>query len=389
MMGGEREKVAAGNVRKVEDLRKGIRLQPKSTEERPAEDKVSRLEREYASVKYLDSGGFGEVWLAQTRDGQTVALKLLREPERHEDTFFRELQIWQGLVHRNIVRLLRPRVSPIPLFEMEYVDGGDLTELMKRSAPFSPERACRIAFDIARGLEYAHQSNVIHADLKPRNILLTKTEEAKISDWGLGKIASSSSKGIGFTPGYAAPEQIQRSPVDRRTDAYQLGVVLYEMLTGGNPFDHGSPSEKDEKVLTLVPEKPSRYNPTVQSIDDVLLGCLEKDPGNRPSIREFRETLSKYMNNNYGVLLQVTGQIGERVGILCRIALASAKQHDHKECLRALTDLKTYVSSSEAKDRVQSLVHAMEYREKEGLEISDDVLNDIDAMLGMIEHGRL
>lgn len=388
MMGGERAKVAAGNVRKVEDLRSGIRVQPKSAGERPIEDKVSKLEKEYTSVRYLDSGGFGEVWLAQTREGQTVALKLLREPERHEDTFFREFQIWQGLVHRNIVRLLRPRVSPIPLFEMEYVDGGDLAELMKRSGPFSTERSCRIAFDVARGLEYAHSANVIHADLKPRNILLTMTEEAKITDWGLGKIATSSSRGLGYTSGYGSPEQIRREPLDRRTDAYQMGAILYEMLTGSNPFDYGSTSEKDEKALTLVPDKPSRNNPMVQPLDGVVLGCLEKDPGNRPGIRELRETLSKYMNENYGVLLQVTGHTSERVGILCRNVMFSAKLHAHGECIRALTDLKAHLSSNEAKEKVQNVIHAMEYREREKLEITDEVLNDIDAMLRLIEYGQ-
>lgn len=382
-----REGVAAAKIRKVEDLRKGIRARPRL--ELPDEDRRSKLEKVYASVSFLDSGGFGEVWLARTREGQTIALKILREPERDEGTFFKELEIWGKLAHRNIVKLLRPRVIPMPLFEMEYVDGGDLKMLMEKDAPFSPERACRIAFDIARGLEYAHTSNVIHADLKPRNILLTKTEEVKISDWGLGKIATGSSKGIGYTPGYAAPEQIQKKSLDKRTDAYQLGVILYEMLTANNPFDYGSLVEKDEKVLTLVPEKPSRYDPRAEPIDDLVLSCLEKDSRSRPRIRDFREVLSKFMKENYGILLQVTGsgQPSERIPLLCRIVTFSAKENDPGECLRAFRDLRANVSEREVKESLESLMGAIEYREQEGLDITDEVLNDIDILLRRIQYG--
>ena len=377
--------VAQIAVRKVEDLRKGIRLQPRP--EHPGDDKLSKLQKAYASVRYLDSGGFGEVWLAQTREGQTVALKVLREPEKHEETFFREFQIWERLVHRNIVRLLRARVNPFPLFEMEYVDGGDLKTLIDNHAPLSPERACRIAFDIARGLEHAHASNLIHSDLKPRNILLTKTEEVKISDWGLGKIASSSSQGLGYTPGYAAPEQIQRKPLDRRADAYQIGVILYELLTGDNPFDHGSLAERDEKVLTLMPEKPSRWNHEVEPLDSLITSCLEKEPTNRPGMREIREGLSQYMSMRYGVLLHVTGEINERLNLLCRNALFAAKARNFTECRRTLGDLRSYIGEHNMKEKVADIARAMEYREHEGLEITDEVLNEIDDVLREIEYG--
>ncbi len=384
MMG--REEVAIGNVRRVEDLRKGIAAPAKV--ERPSDDKLSKLEKEYSWVRYLDSGGFGEVWLAETKDGRTIALKVLREPERHEGTFFKEFELWSKLHHRNIVELLRPRVIPMPLFEMEYIDGGDLKMLLEKHAPFQPERACRIAFDIARGLEYAHASNVIHADLKPRNVLLTKTEEVKITDWGLAKIATSSSKSTNYTPGYAAPEQIRQGPIDKRTDVYQLGLMLYEMATGNNPFDYGSLAEKDEKVLTLTPEKPSRENPRMEPLDDIILCCLEKDPGDRPRVREIREALSKYMYENYGVLLKLTGQTSDRLTVLCRNAMFAAKLKDFAECQRALKDLKAHVSGAQARECINDVMSAMEYRESQGLNITDEVLNDIDSLLRRIEDER-
>ncbi|MCL0069593.1 protein kinase [Dehalococcoidia bacterium] len=381
-----RQRVATARVRKVDDLRKGIRV--KTGVKRPGEDKLSKLEKAYPSIRYLDSGGFGEVYWAQTREGQTIALKVLREPERHEETYFKELAIWRNLVHRNIVKLLCPKYHPMPLFEMEYVDGGDLSSLLKESAPFSPERACRIAFDIGRGLEYAHLSNAVHGDLKPRNILLTMTEEVKISDWGLGKVATSSSRGVGYTPGYASPEQIQKVAIDKKSDVYQIGVVFYEMLTGDNPFDHGSREEKDEKVLTLVPQEPSKHNPRIKPLDDLVMSCLEKESGNRPGIREFREALSGYVKENYGILLKVTGQPRDKLGILCRNAMFAAKLNDHKECVAALKDLRSLLSENELKDIVRNLMYATELRQKEELEITDEVLNEIDGVLRQVEYGQ-
>lgn len=382
----DREGVAQARIRKVGDLRRGIRV--KREAERPGDDKQSKLEKVYGPVRYLDSGGFGEVFLVQSREGQTIALKVLREAERHEDTFFREIRIWENLIHRNIVRLFRPRYSPMPLFEMEYVDGGDLKSLIEQSAPFSAERACRIAFDIASGLDYAHSSNVIHCDLKPRNILLTGNGEAKITDWGLGRIATSSSRSEGYTPGYAAPEQILKLDSTRKTDVFQLGLVFYEMLTGDNPFGHGSDGEKRRKVLEDNPQKPSKYNPRIESLDDLVISCLEKDPANRPGVREFREILSKYLSEQYGILLKVTGQPRDKSGILCENVRLAAKLNDHKECLAALKDLRSLLSETELKKIVRNLMYAMERRQKEELEITDEVLNEIDGVLRRVEYER-
>lgn len=384
MIGGDRKKVAEEDLRRVADIVRGIK--PKV--ERAGEDTQSALEQVYASVRYLASGGFGDVWVAQTREGQTLALKILREPERHEEIFFKELEIWRKLHHRNIVRLIRPRANPFLLFEMEYVDGGDLKGLMDKVGRFAPERGCMIAFDIARGLEYAHLSNVIHADLKPRNILMTKTEEPKITDWGLGKIATSSSTAKGYTQGYAAPEQIKNEPIDSKTDTYQLGVVLYEMLTGQNPFQRGDFTGVDEAVLTVIPERPSKYSPRLAALDDVVMGCLEKKREDRPPIRQFREILSKYMKENFGTSLSVSTQKRDQVYILCRNAILAAKGDECKECVQALNDLCLKITDRDLRESVRSLVISMEHHEKEGLKIStDQVLDYIYSVLRQVEHG--
>jgi len=387
---GKRETVARGEIRKVEDLRKGIRL-PLRTEGL-GDERIEKLKTEYELVRYLGGGGFGDVYLAKNREGVSVAIKVLRELDKYgEEIFFRELEIWGRLVHRNIVKLIRPRIAPIPLFEMEYTEGGDLGRLLQNSKVLSPERACRIAFDISRGLQYAHSShNVIHTDLKPRNILLTNLEEAKISDWGLGKIATSSSSIKGYTMAYAAPEQIAKGKAEEKTDVYQLGALFYEMLTGHNPFAGGSVDEMREKVLSLVPEKPSRdtHDPGIELLDDIVLHCLEKEPQERPSIRQFKETIYRYMKESHGESLHLSEEVNSQRIILCNLALLQAKMGDYASLLRCLEQLKSLIRDKRRSGNLQNLMEAMAFRKEQGMEISDEAIDELNALLRWMEYGQ-
>lgn len=383
-----REKVAVGRVIKVEELRRGI-VRRQAGPESPYAEKMALLGKEYEIIKWLQPGGFGDVCVARNREGMIVALKLPRELEKTEDVFFRELDIWKKLNHRNIVKLLRPRFYPTPLLEIEYIDGGSLGDLLGKVKPVSVEDACRMLFDIARGLEYAHSKhNIIHADLKPGNIILTRTQEAKITDWGLSKIATSSSGVHGYTPGYAAPEQITKSKANKKTDVFQLGIIFYEMLTGDNPFAHGSLAEREERILNFVPDKPSRYSSQLEPLDDLVLSCLQKDPGERPTIREIRESVYKYMKECHDISLHLSETIDTQVKILCQNAMLAAKQNDHAGCIITLKSLMPKVSDGNRRESIQNLLGAMEYRQKEGMEIPDDILNDIDDLLRWVQYGE-
>jgi len=386
-----REKVVGGKVRKVGELRKGIRV-PIKPDLLPEEmiEKIRKLQAEYESITHLGTGGFGEVYQAKNRDGAVIAIKVLsRIDTRSEDIFFRELKVWQDLVHANIVRLIRPRFTPTPLFEMEYVDGGDLAGLLEGNKPLPRDRACRIASDIARGLYYAHLHNVVHADLKPENILLKKTGEAKITDWGLGRIATSSSRGRGYTPGYAAPEQVEKGIAGKKSDVYQLGLLFYEMLTGDNPFTHGSLEERDDKVLKYTPEKPSAVNPELEPLDDIVMRCLEKNPDSRPSIREFREAIHKYMEEYLTIRLPaLTLEQRTQIETLCDNALLEAKVKNYQGCIAALGDLVSKLGDREKREGVRSLISRMKYRQEEGMEIQDEVLTELNGVLRWIECGE-
>lgn len=386
-----RERVAVGRLERVEELQNG--LKPSRGPRTPSDDKIKLLENEYEIIKWLKSGGFGNVCVAKRReDGAVVALKIPIElDKRSEKVFLREMKIWQDLVHRNIVKLLQTRILPTPLFEMEYVDGGDLKRLIENDKEIPVLLACRIAFDIARGLDYAHSKhNVSHADLKPANILITRTQEAKISDWGLAKIASGSSSAYGHTPDYDTLEYIEKKQVDKRTDVYQLGLILYEMLTLDNPFAHGSEVEMAEKVLKLAPDKPSMHanRPELEPLDDIVMRCLEKDPTKRPTIGGFREIIYEYAKEYHGESLHISKDVNTEIKLLCQNAILLAKQNEYIPCLATLRRIRSKVGDNTRKEDIESLIHAIEFRQKEGIEMGDESINELYKLLTRVEHGE-
>jgi len=242
------------------------------------------LSARYTGIVPVGSGGTARVFLAtRVRDGQTVAVKVpLRTDEATGRSFLKEIGIWRGLVHQNIVRVCAVNILPSPYVEMEYFDRS-LKDLEK---PLSPERACSIVAGIAEGLAYAHEKGVIHRDLKPGNILLAPDGTPKIADWGLGRVLADGDETTapGFSLHYAAPEQLapaRYGPAGAGTDLFQLGVVLYELLTGAFPYNGVGPGEYAAAVLSDDPVPPSAVEPALAPFDQIVLRCLEKDPATR------------------------------------------------------------------------------------------------------------
>ncbi|MFQ5975423.1 MAG: protein kinase [Candidatus Hydrothermarchaeales archaeon] len=382
ILGVERKRVTRDEIIRVGDLEDGVevRVQTKRTLS-PIEDELNKLQNIYQAMEYLGFGGFGYVYKVKNRQGVVTAIKIPKSLDKNgEEIFFRELDIWKKLQHRNIVKLIRPHITPVPYFEMEYADGGSLKKLLENTSRLPIEMACNIAFDVACGLEYAHSHRVRHTDLNPKNILLTKTGESKITDWGLGKVAGASSGDLGFTYGYAAPEQILKGKSNEKTDTYQLGLVFYEMLTGDNPFLHGSKPEIEEKTTGMLPEKPSIRRPEVEILDDIILRCLEKSWKKRPRLRDFREAVYNFMKEGYGVSLHLSEDIDTITNIYCRYALQAAKINDHKECIMALQYLMRKVSDPETRDIVKRLVGEVEYRRNRKIDL-EQIMDEIDGLL--------
>lgn len=205
----------------------------------------------------LGRGSMGTVYLARDqRIGRRVALKTVEpakaqfEDAESENEFYRRLQreaeVCGALHHPNVVTLYEAGYENdrISFLAMEYVEGESLLDILKRNRP-NPvplERAVLIAADILRGLDVAHGKGIVHRDIKPANVLVTRDGVAKIADFGIARSQHSGMTVAGTlmgTPSYMSPEQVQGLPATPRSDLFALGILMFEMLTGGKPFTGG------------------------------------------------------------------------------------------------------------------------------------------------------
>src|SRR5262245_23827364 len=208
----------------------------------------------YRLLEEIGRGGMGAVWLAERADGQfeqRVALKLVKRGMDTDEIlarFLRERQILARLEHPHIARLLDGGVSGDgrPYFVMEFIAGETLTRYCDaRKLPV--DERLRLFVATCRAVQYAHGSLVVHRDLKPSNVLVTEGGEVKLLDFGVAKLLaddggeSTAPLGKGpMTPEYASPEQLAGDPVTTASDVYQLGILLYELLSGHRPWRKGS-----------------------------------------------------------------------------------------------------------------------------------------------------
>jgi serine/threonine-protein kinase len=236
----------------------------------------------YRLIERIGRGGMGTVWLAERADGQfeqRVALKLVKrgmDTDEILDRFLRERQILAQLEHPAIARLLDGGVSEDgrPYFVMEYVVGEPITEHCdRRRLPI--EARLRLFLQACRAVQYAHRNLVVHRDLKPANVLVTQEGEVKLLDFGIAKLMTdehgatrASQEAALMTPEYASPEQVAGEPVTTGSDVFQLGVLLYELLSGHRPHSTRgrAPAEVGRAVLESIPPRPSTAVRRVTSI---------------------------------------------------------------------------------------------------------------------------
>ena len=242
------------------------------------------LEKRYPEAEYLGEGGVGRVFRAwDATMNRPVAVKIpIRFDEITGTQFTKELHIWQGLHHKNIVEIYAANVFPMPYIEMEFV-GSSLANLR---FPLSPDRAVRIMNGVMEGLRYAHERGIVHRDIKPENILLTDDESPKITDWGLAKALSDTRQTglISFSLNYAAPEQLAPNiygDAGEWTDIYQAGVLFYEMVTGRLPFSGSGMGEVTQAILHNTPAPLDLSGPDNATIGEIIARCLQKQPKDR------------------------------------------------------------------------------------------------------------
>jgi tRNA A-37 threonylcarbamoyl transferase component Bud32 len=264
-----------------------------------------RLGDRYELGEVLGRGGMATVYRAtDTVLDRSVAVKLLAAryagDERFVERFRREAQASARLNHPNIVSVFDTGDQDGSHYiVMEVVEGQTLAEVMRREERLSPERSARIAGDIALALQAAHREGIVHRDVKPGNIMITREGEVKVMDFGIARAAEEdqlTQTGVVLgTAAYLSPEQSRGDPVDARSDVYSLGCVLREMLTGAPPFTGDTPVAIAYKHVHQRPEPPSADDPRVPpELDAVVMRALEKDPARRhPSAEAFRTALGQ------------------------------------------------------------------------------------------------
>jgi eukaryotic-like serine/threonine-protein kinase len=300
----------------------------------------------YKIIDTLGQGGMGNVYLADRDDkqfDQKVALKLLPTgftTENQTKRFFSERQILATLSHKNIARLHDGGITGAgqPWFAMEYIQGKPIDEYCNHNKLTVNERL-NLFLHVCEAVQYAHQKLIIHRDLKPSNILVTDDGTVKLLDFGIAKVLNSDEMSpeiipvtrtglLPLTPAYASPEQVKGDLVTTTSDIYQLGVVLYELLTGLRPYEVTgcTPSEIEKIICELTPTRPStmisktsgenRFQADASSpdsvhndfkpellrkklkgdLDTIILKALRKEPSRRyDSAEQFAADINLYL----------------------------------------------------------------------------------------------
>ena len=252
----------------------------------------------------IGQGGMADVELAHdTQLHRLVAVKTLHGRYANDPAFVarfrREAQAAASLNHPNVVGVYDTgQHDGRPYIVMEYVDGRSLKEVMQSEA-LLPERAAEIAGDAALALHYANQRGLVHRDIKPGNIMVNNDGQVKVTDFGIARAVNAETMtqtaAVFGTAAYVAPEQAQGEPVDGRTDIYALGCVLYEMLTGRQPFQADSAVALAYQHVSATPVPPSRLNPEVTpALEAIVLRAMAKNPDDRyANGREMHDDLQR------------------------------------------------------------------------------------------------
>jgi serine/threonine protein kinase len=240
----------------------------------------------------LNSGGMSEIWLATDGRGKPYALRILKRELRFNFTarrrFFRGCEILSKLTESDYIvgYVEHGRAEGTVFLVMDYVEAENLKILYARQDPLLTENVAQILIDAATGLSHVHESGYMHLDFKPENILVTRNGAVRLVDFDMAQPVPEKpvkfSKNPG-TPGYMAPEQLKREPIDARADIFAFGVSAYELVTNQKPFPGDSPGEiLAAQLQPGGPIPPREHNPGLPpALNTVILKCLEREPDRR------------------------------------------------------------------------------------------------------------
>ena len=267
------------------------------------------LGNRYEIIEKIGTGGMATVYKAKCKMlNRKVAIKVLKDEFANDAEFIKRFQIEAqsaaSLSHQNIVSIFDVgKDAGMHYIVMELAEGKTLKEIITEKGQIPWRDAVKIAAQIASGLSQAHKNHIIHRDIKPHNILITKDGVAKVTDFGIAKAVSNSTiNAFGSTIGsvhYFSPEHARGGYTDEKSDIYSLGVVLYEMTTGKLPFNAETPVSVALKHLQEKPAEPKSLNADIpDSLNAIILKAMEKEIANRyASAEAFYNDLTKILKN--------------------------------------------------------------------------------------------
>lgn len=244
----------------------------------------------YEIMNRIGMGGMADVYKAMDRKlNRYVAVKVLKREFRDDETFVRkfqtEAQSAAGLLHPNIVNVYDVGEDHgLYYIVMELVEGITLKDYIEKKGSLTPKEVISIAIQVCAGMEVAHNNNIVHRDIKPQNIMISKEGKVKVTDFGIAKATSSntiSTNAMGSVH-YTSPEQARGGFSDAKSDIYSLGITMYEMITGELPFDGDSTVSVALKHLQEDITPPSEIVPGIPySLERIILKCTQKSPDRR------------------------------------------------------------------------------------------------------------
>lgn len=254
------------------------------------------LNKRYRIIGQLGKGGMGEVYRADDlKLGHPVALKFLTEKLSNDKAmlarFHSEVAMAHRVTHPNVCRVhdigeVTTSSGKLHFLSMEYVDGEDLSSLLRRIGRLPADKAVEIANQLCAGLAAAHDAGILHRDLKPANVMIDGRGKVRITDFGLAGLAEQfrGQEVMSGTPAYMSPEQLAGKEVTTKSDIYALGLVIYEIFTGKRVFEAGSLEELRRMHESSAPTNPSLHVKEIDpQVEKLILRCLAKDPADRPT----------------------------------------------------------------------------------------------------------
>lgn len=272
--------------------------------EEPAPEELPAVSDEFEVMELIGSGGMGQVYKARNKElDEIVAIKILKGKLSKDKValkrFEQEAKAAAKLSHANIVSTYSygTTVDGAPYMVLQYFEGKSLADILKDEGELASERIIKLLMPVCEAIIHAHEHDVIHRDIKPKNIIVTKnedgTEVAKIVDFGIAKVLESQDRkthnltetgDVFGSPNYMSPEQCLGFMLDKRSDIYSLGCMMYELITGEPPFSGSNPVQVVVKHINEEIEPFSRKvkkNKQITKLEGVVFKCLEKDQTNR------------------------------------------------------------------------------------------------------------